>query len=426
MTEPSIADLRAARRELDDVIREIQQVPGFEDFLAAPGFPDIARAAADQPLVYLAAADEGGFALVVRGSGVTPIELPLLTSAKVHELVEKYRRCVERIRRDSRNQELRKEWRGFLDDATQWLWDAAMGDVLTGLGQAAETTLVPCGQLGLLPLHAAWTADESAVTGRRHAIDMVAFAYSANARARETCRRRAADRSVERILAVADPRSTGAGLEDTQAEAVIAAQSCPQREVLKGEQVTVAELERGLAVADVLHFGGHGRAHLTAPLTSYLLLADGARLSLEQILRMRLETRLAVLSACQTAVLGIDLPDEVVNLPTGLVQAGVAGVLATMWGVGQHASALLTATFYRHWQGGSPAVALARAQRWLRDATVGELEEDWGRAMTAGEGWLPAEAGERLLARMLDLHEDIDERPWSAIDAWAAFAFTGA
>ena len=66
MDDPAVRALREARLALDQVVAEIQQVPGFEDFLATPTFDDVSRAAADQPLAYVAAAEHGGLALVVQ------------------------------------------------------------------------------------------------------------------------------------------------------------------------------------------------------------------------------------------------------------------------------------------------------------------------------------------------------------------------
>lgn len=422
MTDPSIAELRAARQELDEVIGEIQRVDGFEDFLAAPDFGDVARVAGDHPLVYLAAAEPGGLALVVRGSEVTDLELPALTADEVRSRTEGYLRDYERFRRDTDNDELRAGWRRNLDDVTRWLWDNAVAPVLDELEDPPETAVVPCGLLGLLPLHAAWTEDVTAPTGRRYAVDRTAFAYGANARALAASQRRAATLSAERVLAVYD----SAQLAYTESEAMVAANAFPAHELLAGDAATVDAVEQGLLAADVFHVGCHGRADFADPLRSYLLLPGERRLELERILRMRLRVRLAVLSACESSLPGTELPDEVVGLPSGLVQAGVAGVVATMWVTGQHASALLMTRFYRDWQGGSPALALAGAQRWLRDVTVAELEEEWESALDDGAAWLPARAGEELLTALLSRDFAASDRPWSGIDVWAAPAFTGA
>lgn len=56
--------------------------------------------------------------------------------------------------------------------------------------------------------------------------------------------------------------------------------------------------------------------------------------------------RLALLSACETGLPGTQLPDEVVSLPTRLLQAGVAGVAASLWSVADLSTTLLLVRFY--------------------------------------------------------------------------------
>ena len=77
--------IRAARAELDAVIEEIRAVPGYEDFLAVPTFDDVAGVAGECPLVYVAAAEPGGLALVVRGTDVTHVPLDGLTAEGLRE-----------------------------------------------------------------------------------------------------------------------------------------------------------------------------------------------------------------------------------------------------------------------------------------------------------------------------------------------------
>lgn len=91
MNDTGLDAIRAARRELDEVIAEIRAVPGHEDFLAAPTFTDISAVAeTDRPLVYLAAADAGGLALVVRGEDVSDVSLEDLTADAVRARVGAY------------------------------------------------------------------------------------------------------------------------------------------------------------------------------------------------------------------------------------------------------------------------------------------------------------------------------------------------
>src|SRR5713101_6090956 len=100
--------------------------------------------------------------------------------------------------------------------------------------------------------------------------------------------------------------------------------------LLGGPSATLKAVLKKLAKGreNVLHFAAHGKAGDKDPLDAGLTMAHGKRLTLRQILRLRLEhVRLAVLSACESGIPGTELPDEIVSLPTGLVQAGVAGVV---------------------------------------------------------------------------------------------------
>ena len=170
MSENGILDIRAARQELDAVIDEIRAVDGFEDFLAPPTFEDVARAAEPAPVVYLAAAELGGLALVVRGSDIAHLSLEELTApplaARVNAHSEMY--AAYRANRDGHLTEFARS----LDDVCAWLWQVAMGLVLDELGGARHATLVAGGLLGLLPLHAAWLPMTTRLRGagrpRRH------------------------------------------------------------------------------------------------------------------------------------------------------------------------------------------------------------------------------------------------------------------
>jgi CHAT domain-containing protein len=67
--------------------------------------------------------------------------------------------------------------------------------------------------------------------------------------------------------------------------------------------------------AQYFHLSCHGRADTASPLNAALAMARGP-LTLRDILDRRLGARVGVLSACETAIPGDELPDEVVALPT--------------------------------------------------------------------------------------------------------------
>jgi CHAT domain-containing protein len=71
----------------------------------------------------------------------------------------------------------------------------------------------------------------------------------------------------------------------------------------------------------------------------------------------------------------MDLPDEVISLPSGLIQAGVMGVVSSLWPVNDLSTALLMGEFYRRHleEGDGIAEALRGAQLWLRDLDRDEM-----------------------------------------------------
>jgi CHAT domain-containing protein len=57
-------------------------------------------------------------------------------------------------------------------------------------------------------------------------------------------------------------------------------------------------------------------------------------LTLDRILQLELpHVRLAVLSTCESGIQGVSLPEEKFSLANGLVEAGVCGVIASLWQV---------------------------------------------------------------------------------------------
>ena len=168
---------------------------------------------------------------------------------------------------------------------------------------------------------------------------------------------------------VANPTEPDCPLPNAAREANAAAASVSSALILSGAQASRTRVLDELARHDVLHFACHGRADLLNPLDSGLALAGGERLTLEDVLLARLDVRLAVLSACETALPGARLPDEVIGLPNGLVQAGAIGVIGSLWSVPDMVTAELMTRFYTAWRcdGMEPAEALRQAQRSVRD-----------------------------------------------------------
>ncbi|WP_261556389.1 CHAT domain-containing protein [Frankia tisae] len=410
-------ELGDAREQLRRVVDEIRSVPGYETFLLPPSFADVQGVvrAARVPLVYLAATPRGGLALVVTASRHTAVEvvwLPELTIAHERTWVG---RCV-----------LAAEDGDFdaYDEASRWLGRAVMGPVMKLLAPYRRAVLVPDGLLGSAPLHAV-TLPATDGGGGSYALDRLTLGYAPSARALGAHQGAARpDRSGELLLAVADPASAGQrALPGAQIETdIIARHFGPDAQVLRGGEATRARVLSILAASDVLHFACHATARPMDPLGSHLQLAGGQLITLRDIGGLDgLNPRLTVLSACQTAVIGDDLPDELVSLATGLLQAGSTGVVATQWSVDDVASSALMARFYQLWrdEGVDADHALRRAQLWVRRTTNGEKVREFPDLLRIPR-YAPA-AGAPAASR----HAWESRRSHEHPVYWAAFTFLG-
>jgi hypothetical protein len=361
--EQRAAARRRARSELDQIIETIRTT-AMPDFHRPVDLDDILAAARDVPLVHLVAGPAQGSALIIHHE-VRPVDLPLLTEKELAARTQAF--VAARRSRDKDPQ----AWEKCLDDTTRWIWDAVMGRVVDVVAQHGRAVLIPAGELGMLPLHAAWTKDPEAGS-RNYALDRLLLTYAPNTRALAASQRLAATRNAEPLLVIDD---AGAGLTAVSTEAALVRRGFASGLAAVSTASLPPEIIPALRAHHTAHFACHGIADMTAPLDSALLLT-GSRLTLRDLLSQGpFALRLAVLSACETAVPGAELPDEVIGLPTGFLEAGAAGVIGSQWAVPDTGTMLVMARFYELWRdrkAGVPAAeALRRAQIWVRDTSNG-------------------------------------------------------
>ncbi|GAB3431348.1 CHAT domain-containing protein [Actinophytocola sediminis] len=419
------ADVRRCRDTLDSAIEAIREIGGYERFLRTPVITDIHRAVpSNSVILYLAAAEDAGIALAVHPDGrVEGTTLAAMTGAAVRQRV----RALLDTRRSLPTQS--GPWEGALDAITRWAWSEIMAPALSLTGNTDQIILVPSGMLTMLPLHAAWTPAPGAPSNRRYLLDDTTITYSPNSYSLAFTERVAAQIPAERLVVVVDPRPTShPPIGYARAESAWSKHWFPQATTLEGPRANSANLVAAWGDAQVLHFISHGHADPSNPLNSALVLADDHDLTLREIFDLRPmasgprhQARLAVLSACDTDRPGTGLPDEVVSLPSGLIQAGFAGVIATQWVIRSEAVSLLMARFYQLWKNEHhpPAVALRAAQKWLRDTTNMEKVNDLRNAVA------PSVDQDMLsLIRNLQLR-DPDARPYLHPSDWAGMSYHG-
>jgi tetratricopeptide (TPR) repeat protein len=289
-----------------------------------------------------------------------------------------------------------------------------------GVAEGADVIWVPQGELGQVPIGLAATG-----TGAPSLLDRYTVTIAPSLAAAEVSRRRALEiRAAPSLVAVINP--TG-DLPSTVSEGLAVSSFFPgTARTLGPSDATQANVLQALAKSSYWHFATHGLFKPSRPRDSALRLAGGASLTMGALLdETRLGTaRLVVLSACETGLAELrDTPDEFNGLPTAFLQAGAAGVVATLWPVDDIATALVMMRFYdlHAGAGRAPAAALRQAQIWLRDASRRDL-----LAYVEGFGATGRLNADHVRQLSLDLQGPMPaDRPFAHPLYWAPFQFYG-
>ncbi len=425
----------ALRQQLNTLIQEVRQVPSYEAFLTLPTFEDVRRAVTrDRPLVYLVSTSAGSLALVVTPDDIESIWLNNFAETQLIDLLNNtWLKAYRQSHLD------RQAWFNAIDSVTHQLWQPLMEPLIRHLKthNFHRATLIPTGYFSLLPLHAAWTENSTTPTGRHYALDDIHFTHAPNAQSLSAAQEIATRTPADSILAIDNPTQD---LKNSEREVHAAIANFQQRTVLRHTEATIEAVRSALAdisersqlsEASIVHFSCHGKAELTDPLNSGLQMSDGL-LTLRDILALNLSdrggVRLAILSACETGLSGIENADEAISLPTGLLQAGVAGVIASLWSVSDLSTMLLLTKFYDFWRGDQalpPAQALRQAQIWLRDTTNEEKVQGLEASLPefGGSSRFP-ESTARVLYDELTFRTPSDH-DFAHPFHWAAFSYTG-
>jgi tetratricopeptide (TPR) repeat protein len=498
----------------------------------AAALADLQAVTRQGPLIYIVSSVRGGLALVAETSGqVRAVWLQDLDELSVLDHVRRFESAYTK-RNESGGREV---FRATLMTISEWLWESLVGPLEDLYRDSSYISLVATGFLGLLPIHAASTADAQAPTGRRYATDIFTCSYIPSARAlrdaqeiqsslnqswvgelsesthrlsqvpldtssdfgwqnkdaqirhstgltslfRDTrprglftalgristvlislpgkigryMRKMAAGRttqSAERntlgltnpcdqqqenaqingreawraALVIDEPKPTSQEpLKYSRYECELANGLCEHVTALRDSECTVEAVLSQMPRRDLLHFSCHGIAELMRPFDSHLVLSNDTPLRVQDLELYSLATcRLAILSACESAKIGADLPDEVIGLPISLLAAGIPGIVGTLWAIPGPGALFVMIRFYELLKlGYEPALALCAAQRWVRDTRNRDKINAIYRIFP-----LESAHDEVLKELLIALKLAPEARGFAALDHWAAFMFTGA
>lgn len=378
----SAIKLRGKHNELDNIVYRIREY--LPDFLLDPDFSMIQNSAKEgKPLAYLLTTLQGSLVLIVTSEGVViSLIFEGFTTGDANVLFEELRQALGEIK--SGRRAALKEFARVLEKLGE-NFTQTLVDELKLLG-ADSVCLIPCGVLSQFPWHAAPTSEG------RILLDFFDVSYAPTAKflfdAQRKLKIEAAKSNIkpEKFVGIAD--SSG-NLQNTVSEiqniAGLWKNTRADIVTLFNEKATKEAIRKSLP-SYVVHFACHGTFNASSPLDSTLILGGNEKLPLREILEQDnfhhlAESRLVVLSACQTALVDInEKPEENIGLPLGFLSRGIPGIIGTLWSVNDKSSALLMTKFYETWlktedfDTCSPLTALRKAQNWLRTASKEDID----------------------------------------------------
>lgn len=160
-----------------------------------------------------------------------------------------------------------------------------------------------------------------------------------------------------------------------------------------GREARESRFKAEAAQSKVLHLATHGVLNNASPLYSYLLLADegGGRedglLEARELLQMKLQAELAVLSACETARGRVGTGEGLIGLSWALFVSGVPTTVLSQWKVESDSTSQLMVAFHQNRKKGlSDAEALRAAALAIRNEPAYQHPFYWAPFIVIGAG----------------------------------------
>jgi tetratricopeptide (TPR) repeat protein len=150
-------------------------------------------------------------------------------------------------------------------------------------------------------------------------------------------------------------------------------------EVRTGDSATCEALLLAMQRASLLHVAAHGQLDSSDPARGGIVLRDGhghRTVTLHELRRLKIKhLQLATLATCRAAESAVLPGGSRLCLPAALLDAGVQGVIASLWPILDHASPQLMNMLYRRLRTERPSVALAATQAAMSHQPNSQLVE---------------------------------------------------
>jgi hypothetical protein len=357
---------RKLHKTLKDVLREIRECPGFEDFLLAPEGEAILKLARDGPLVCFNTSIWGSHAFLVTIKAVEVITLPNIEPSDMSSLVRSSRFTARADRDPELDESSDEEDAHELATQMMRLWDHAVKPVLERLGMLGQKSSgeklpriwwIGGGIVSLIPLHAAGRHTPGSTD---NTLGHVISSYVPTLKMLQYLRSKtpaSVSSEPRRILVVTMSTSHG-GHEPLNTKAEAAA-------IIKydSESCKVTHLERPckdmvkteLATCTIAHFACHGFVDVVQPAKSSLILGRDTveELTVNEMIDAVLQSgpngaQVAYLSACSTAeIRDLEMLHESIHLASAFQLAGFQHVIGTLWKANDDTAVSIASKFYK-------------------------------------------------------------------------------
>ena len=352
MQQAAVRRRNKVAKDLDDILHQIRQKPGFQTFLCAESEEYLLSAAQEGPIVVLNTTKLRSDAILLTQARATSIPLPHLSHTSV----------IKHLGTRIYDSEAKR-------DMLEWLWKAAVQPVLRELGFYPKAVdplprvwWIGVGLLARAPIHAATKVAKGTAKVKMTTLQYCFPSYTSTIRALQYSRSRQRQQNINRsMLVVTMPTTPGEGpLSDVTKEADEIKRSLQNFRTVEILEQPMAEcVLQALPGYSMAHFACHGISS-TNPADSHLLLLKASRSSAgvytEEVDKLRVKDiaalklpapRLAYLSACSTAEsTSSELADEVTHIVSSFHIAGFINVIGTLWPAEDEACHKMAADFY--------------------------------------------------------------------------------
>ena len=281
-----------------------------------------------------------------------------LTSDKCFAFVLRAHEKPKLIALDATEPALREKtilWRKSLADfdpefkaQAKELYELLLGNLGNEPGETKNLLIVPDGVLWELPFQA--LINDS----KQYLIEKFGIAYAPSLAIHREMQRlpRRAQTANNRILAFGNSTiRSAAPLIEAEREVNEIKKFYEQPKIFVTSAATEARFKQNAAEAQIIQLALHGVINAENPFDSALLFAPGAgedgRLTVAEIMRLRLPRSLIVLSSCDTSNGRVLSGEGLLSLAWAFLAANSRGVVAAQWAVEERSTADLMIDFHR-------------------------------------------------------------------------------